>query len=172
MVRWEGLGRRARGEAPLQGPCGVAALAQGAAQVVERLAEVGPGGGLGVVGPEKSGELLATMGAAGLHGQIGEQGAGLVRPEPNHGDPVELHRKTAEQRKVEASHLGHPRALSSRRAQASAGTRLTRVASVNSPLSFCLDFRGILYNDDLRDSRRPSWLGLSGDLGKPSRRLE
>ena len=56
----------------------VVGIAQGLAQIGERLAQVLPGAGVGLVGPKEGGQAFAAVRALALDGQIGQQGAGFV----------------------------------------------------------------------------------------------
>jgi len=90
--RIAGRGQAAGPTRPARAPV----LSQGTAQVIERLAEVGPGRRFGALRPQEGGQRLSPVWAAGLHRQIGQQGACLVRLETGHRSPVQPYSKPAE----------------------------------------------------------------------------
>jgi len=80
------------------------AVADGLPQPVERLGQIVPGLGLGLVGPEQAGEGLAAVRGVGVHGQVGEQGARRVGPKAGDRLPVQRDLERAQKRDGETRH--------------------------------------------------------------------
>ena len=71
------------------------------------VAQVDARGGVGPVGPQQPGQDLATMGLAGLHGQVRQQGDRLVAGDVNRR-AVPLDAGRPQQRQCQAGHLVPP----------------------------------------------------------------
>ena len=85
---------------------GDALVAEGLAQVIERLAERAPRGSFGALGPQQPDQGLAAVGVIRFDRQIDQQGPHFVRIEGRDGGAIQAHLNGAEQAQRQARHGG------------------------------------------------------------------
>jgi hypothetical protein len=72
-------------------------VADGAPQLEKRLAQAVSCGPLGLLGPQQTGQPLATVWLAGLHSQVGQEGTYFVVFEGCYRVPIQGNPEGAEQ---------------------------------------------------------------------------